>query len=116
MRVARVAAAQCRASPYGQGGVLSQLRATPHHDVLRQGDGQSNAGQEMGMGIAYRIANLRGFKARTGKSAKQMTKHARAPTLHPLKIKMRSHLLTAAKLVIVVYKPGPVTDTRQPLL
>ena len=44
------------------------------------------------------MANLRGLKAMTGKRAKQMTKQARAPTLHPLKIRMRSHLLTEVTL------------------
>lgn len=59
--------------------------------------------------IAYKMANLRGLIARTGKSAKQMTKHARAPRLHPLKIKIRSHLLTIVQLAMILNTKGFVS-------
>jgi hypothetical protein len=40
------------------------------------------------------MANLVGFTAIIGKSAKQITKHASAPRLHPVNNRIRSHLLT----------------------
>jgi hypothetical protein len=45
----------------------------------------------------YRMANLRGRVAKTGKRKKQMTKHAAAARLHPPKTSRRSHLLTRAR-------------------
>lgn len=42
----------------------------------------------------YNIANFLGFSERTGNSAKQSTKQARAPRLQPANIRIRSHLLT----------------------
>jgi len=45
-------------------------------------------------GKTYKIANLRGFAIINGHNAKQITKQARAPRLQPLKMRIRSHLLT----------------------
>ena len=42
----------------------------------------------------YKIANLLGLAIIIGHRAKQRTKQARAPRLHPPKINNRSHLLT----------------------
>ena len=50
----------------------------------------------------YRIANFRGLSESTGKSAKQITKHAKAARLHPPKIRSRSHRLTV-EVVVSVY-------------
>lgn len=50
----------------------------------------------------HSMANLRGLVAMMGKSAKQMTKHAKAPMLHPLNIRIRSHLLTEVTLDTIV--------------
>jgi hypothetical protein len=43
---------------------------------------------------AYKIAALRGFVIIIGHKIKQITKQASAPILHPLKMRIRSHLLT----------------------
>ena len=40
------------------------------------------------------MANLRGFAIMMGHRAKQITKQASAPRLHPPNINKRSHLLT----------------------
>lgn len=45
----------------------------------------------------HRMANLRGFIARTGKRKKQITKQTKAAALHPPKTRSRSHRLSAKK-------------------
>jgi hypothetical protein len=47
-----------------------------------------------GVDETHKIANFRGFSDKTGKSAKQMMKQARAARLQPPKTRRRSHLLT----------------------
>jgi len=49
--------------------------------------------EEIG-GATYRIANLRGFRERTGNNAKQITKQASAAKLQPPNTSILSHLLT----------------------
>lgn len=81
------------------GGVRTPVSEAPHN-VPVKGDRGGRREAEMGIFAAHtqkfthRIANLRGLTAIMGKRAKQMTKQTRAPTLHPLKIRIRSHLLT----------------------
>ena len=49
------------------------------------------------------MANLRGVAIIIGHNAKQSTKHARAPKLHPAKIRRRSHRLTVKMHVSLLF-------------
>jgi hypothetical protein len=53
----------------------------------------------------HRTANLRGRVIMSGHNAKQRTKHASAPKLHPPKIRSRSHLLTVKMQVSLLVYP-----------
>jgi len=65
-------------------------------------------------GATYRIANLRGLSERTGNSAKQITKQAKAAKLQPPNMSNLSHLLTVAYKLVNVSWPMcvPVTHAQ----
>lgn len=58
-------------------------------------DGDGNG--EYHAGYTNRIANFRGFSARTGNRKKQITKQTKAAALHPPKTRSRSHRLTVIR-------------------
>jgi hypothetical protein len=45
----------------------------------------------------HKMANFRGFNVKAGNRIKHNRKQTAAPTLHPAKISIRSHLLKAKK-------------------
>ena len=72
------------------------------------GSAYARGGSQKKVRVTYNIANFLGFNDSTGKSAKQMTKHASAARLHPPKIRRRSHRLTAR----IVCQHGDGMDSR----
>lgn len=59
-----------------------------------KGHGKSTDTTSCNVPSTYKITNLRGLKERTGKSVKQITKHASAARLQAPKTIRRSHRLT----------------------
>jgi hypothetical protein len=72
----------------GRRGVDIRCWKYVHGPIMAAQDARNNTEPK-----DHRMANLRGFSDSTGKSAKQITKQARAPRLQPPKTSSRSHLL-----------------------